>query len=275
MRFFCYLLAVGLGAVACANGNNPPAYDAVVRDYKRAPDLLACQGNNNGEISLDELTFAIGTPVSYRVNRPFTVVDVDVAGIGGGNERRWTFDAIADSKLFTLSLEDPAGSWYASYFPNASFATPIDVQNDTLQVLELTRNDLRLLGVASRKADYTLLVYDKPITLFRFPLKVGDQYSATSTVTDGRLDGLPIATEDTYVVRIDARGDVKLPELDVKGVLRVRVDVTSKALGGVKASTRQVQFFRECFGEVARAVSQIDEPNADFTKAAELRLLAF
>jgi hypothetical protein len=37
--------------------------------------------------------------------------------------------------------------------------------------------------------------------------------------------------------------------------------------------TRQTSFFFECFGEVARATSQPNETQDDFTTAAELRRL--
>jgi hypothetical protein len=37
---------------------------------------------------------------------------------------------------------------------------------------------------------------------------------------------------------------------------------------------RQTSWFFECFGEVARAKSRTDEPNEDFTVAAEVRRLS-
>jgi hypothetical protein len=36
-----------------------------------------------------------------------------------------------------------------------------------------------------------------------------------------------------------------------------------------------VSYFFECFGEVARATSQRDEPDPNFTEAAEVRRLGY
>jgi hypothetical protein len=40
---------------------------------------------------------------------------------------------------------------------------------------------------------------------------------------------------------------------------------------GIPTTRRQVGFLTECYGEVARATSENNEPTEDFTRAAELR----
>jgi len=58
-------------------------------------------------------------------------------------------------------------------------------------------------------------------------------------------------------------------------VLRVRTNVTrTPSTGTPVVSRRTTLFMFECFGEVARAESQPDEANADFTTAAYLRRFA-
>ena len=71
----------------------------------------------------------------------------------------------------------------------------------------------------------------------------------------------------------DAMGAIDLPQLTFDQVHRVRTKVTVEPAVGATVVRRQVSFFAECFGEVARVTSQNDEPEADFTTAAELRRL--
>jgi hypothetical protein len=56
--------------------------------------------------------------------------------------------------------------------------------------------------------------------------------------------------------------------------LRVRTSAVRRPSSGGMTSRRQTLWLFECFGEVARAESRVDEPNADFTSAAYLRRFA-
>ena len=56
--------------------------------------------------------------------------------------------------------------------------------------------------------------------------------------------------------------------------MRVHVDLTQTVPGGVSISRIQYLFFHECYGEVGRMVSVLDEPTEIFTNAAEFRRLA-
>lgn len=268
------LLLSALAALTTAcPGPNPPLLDGG-GDLQRLGDALSCRGNNDGAIDLSELNFKVGLEASYRVNPPGTLVDVDVDGKLVGATTEWDFSAV-DGTLLTLKVEPATGAWYSKHFPSASYAIAGDVAGNTLQLFRQESDRLLLLGLASRKADQTLMVYDTPILSFRFPLKVGDSHTSTSTVTDGKLNGLPIATEDSYEVKIDRLGSVRLPYLKLSSTLRVQIAVSSKAVGGAKASYRQHQWFQECYGEVARIVSQKDEPDPSFGKAVEFRRLSF
>jgi hypothetical protein len=116
-------------------------------------------------------------------------------------------------------------------------------------------------------------VYAPPIELYRFPLAVGVMYSSSGTITNGMLRGLPYAGTDTYDINIDASGQLTLENYVFTQVLRVRTTVTVMPSAGQSIVTRQTSFFFECFGEVARATSQPNETQDDFTTAAELRRL--
>jgi hypothetical protein len=67
---------------------------------------------------------------------------------------------------------------------------------------------------------------------------------------------------------------LRLPHLRLHRVLRLETLVTIHTFGNVTKTTRQLQWFTECYGEVARALSQTDEKEALFTQATELRRLA-
>jgi len=71
----------------------------------------------------------------------------------------------------------------------------------------------------------------------------------------------------------DAIGTMILPDFTFTQVHRVRTNLTNAPVVGATSTTRQVSFIFECFGEVARATSQTNEPNVDFTTAAEQRRL--
>jgi hypothetical protein len=55
----------------------------------------------------------------------------------------------------------------------------------------------------------------------------------------------------------------------------VYTKVSIQPAAGESATTRQVSFLFECFGEVARATSQNGESDEDFNTAAEVRRLGF
>jgi hypothetical protein len=250
-----------------------PALDGGA-DFQRLGDSLSCQPNNDGVIDVAELKFLPNLSASYLVNPPGTLVDVDLEGAIVGGVREWDFSSTAGN-VATVDVEPVDKLWFASRFPSATFALGSDVKAETLQVFRIEQDRLLLLGIASRKPDVTLMIYDTPILSLRFPLREGDSFDAKSTVTNGKLNGLPIATEDTYSVKIDAAGTVRLPFVKLQRSLRLRIVVTSKAVGGVSATVRQAQWFHECYGEVVRAVSQRDEAKDGFTKSVELRRLSF
>lgn len=264
--------AVALLLTGCPGPN--PLLDEQDGALSPRGDSALCLPENSGAISLETLTLTAGVAAQYRVNPPGTLAAVDVTGQLVDHRLEWDFSSTAGSVV--EARVHPVGEfWFAPHFPGASFAVDAALGGDTLQIFRVDQERLLLLGLASRAPEVTLMIYDSPITTLRFPLREGDSFVARSTVTNGKLNNLPVATEDTYEIEVDASGAARLPYLRLEHTLRIKSVVTSRALGGVSVTYRQYQWFAECYGEVARAVSQPGEPAPIFTEAAEFRRLSF
>ncbi len=267
------LLVLSLVAAGCAGPD--PDFSNHGWDFGVAPDMLSCMPNNDGIIDQSELLFTLGLPpANYRANPPGTTAGIDAAGKMVNGKLEWDFSSLA-GQIFQLKVDPVAGTWYAKHFPAGDIAMVTSVKGDTLQILDIDSGKVNLLGLASRKPDQTLTIYDPPIAAMRFPLKKGLKFTATSSLKAGsKINGLPITTKDTYDVQIRTEGVLKLPHLKLHRVLLIETLVTSKTLGGVTNTTRQLQWFSECYGEVVRALSGINEKDALFKTATEVRRLA-
>lgn len=269
--------ALALLLAACP-GPDPVLPDA--GDFELLGDSLSCSANNDGKIELSELLFMVGATASYRVNPPGTLAPVDNRGQVESGKPVWDHSSLS-GVVAGIKVEPVDGTWYAKHFPDATFAIGQDVKAGTLEVLRLDIGGqrLQLLGLASRKADVTLMVYQPPIDIMRFPLRAGLKFTTTGEVHDGKLNNLPIATKDTYEVEVDAEGTVRLPSLEMRRSLRQKVKVRIQTVGAKEVHALQYQWFHECFGEVVRSVAQPTTdnswPSLDFTKAVEYRRLSF
>jgi hypothetical protein len=275
-RFFPIALVLTL---ACGE-NVTPLPD---RPMYESPDagVLSCIPNLDGRIDPSELEAAIGVPVTLLVSPPGVERPVDLVGQVVDEQRVWDFATdYADSTLARLEAAPLEGQWFADEFSpdGTTFVTPIDPGGSTVGVYRKDDAALSLLGVASAQPDppegRTLLVYQTPIALYRFPIEVGASHVSTGVVMDGTLRGLPYAGRDIYEVDVRSSGRIELPDLAFDQALRVDVRVTVEPAVGEATSRRQVSFLFECFGEVARATSRPNEAATDFTTAAELRRLS-
>jgi hypothetical protein len=266
-----------LSLLACGDNKTPqpvhPPYEA------GALPQLSCVPNLDGKIDATELTPALDNPVHYLVSPAGTTRAVSLAGsVDAQGHQTWDFGSdYADDQVATITATSIAGKWYASSFPGATFVAPFDAGDAVEAVYAYDTTAMTLLGLASHDptgpGGKTLLVYAPPIALYKFPLAVGASYTSSGTITNGTLRGLPYAGTDTYDVSVDASGQLTLQAYTFTQVLRVRTTVTVAPSAGQSIVTRQTSFFFECFGEVARATSQPNETNDDFTTAAELRRL--
>lgn len=249
----------------------PPGSDA---GYTYVPDLaIACTTNNDGVLSRGEFPLVVGGSARYLQNPEDTVAAVDPVGQQTDQGPAWDFTSTAGEAI-DFPIESVTGAWYASSFPDATYATYTDPFNKILGVFKLTDDALQLMGYASEAANQTLLVYDQPIDTIRFPLQLGDGWVETGHIVNGVYNGLPVAETDTYQIDVDAKGVVVLPYLQVSNVLRIRVMLDQALPGGSTTQTIQLLYFRECVGELGRMVSQPNETNPNFTMASTFRRLA-
>jgi hypothetical protein len=102
---------------------------------------------------------------------------------------------------------------------------------------------------------------------------MGNAWTAEATTVDSMVENTPVATRDRYDVTVDARGEVRLPELTFADALRVRVELTQRFPAG--PGRRQIQYLWmvECYGEIARMTSREGEVDPAFTMASEFRRL--
>lgn len=269
-------LALTILTIAGCAGENltQPALDP----YDPGPgETPACLPNLDGAIESSEMPVALGLPVSFRVSPSGEERSVDLAGSISGGVTVWDWSAVANDQVFTLQPAALAGHWFEASFPGGEFVLPVDPAGTTLGVYSRTETAVRLHGVASAEetpaGGKILLPYDDAIDLYRFPIRPGEAWTATGYVSDGLWNGVPYAGYDEYEVAIDAKGTLSLPELTFTEAHRVRTNLTVTPAFGFSTSRRLVSWMFECFGEVARAQSRLDESAENFTTATEVRRL--
>lgn len=275
----CAVAAALLGLLGCGCDDNlthPEGPEA----FEPAPVTpLACVPNLDGRIEADELAPALGVPVSFLVSPDGVERGVDLAGVVDEDGRRvwdWAAEDPTD-QVATFQAAAITGRWYASSFPSGAFVVPIDAGLATEGVYTHDEDAILLHGLASAEeapiAGQSLLVYETPIAVYRFPLEPGQTWTTSGDVKNGVLFGLPYAGRDTYEVSVEGGGRLMLPDLSFSQALRVSTRVVVSPAVGAPTSRRQVSFLFECFGEVARATSRADEEAEDFGVAAEVRRL--
>lgn len=245
------------------------------------PTQLDCVPDLDGRIDADELQAALDVPVNYRISPPGEERTVDIAGAtdqAGVRVWDWSTDNESDLEL-TLQANALTGRWFASDFPGATFVSQLDSAGSVIGVYSEDEAGVYLHGYASPEPEpqtqRTLVVYDEPVAIYRFPLEEGAAWVDVAEVRNGTVAGLPYAGRDTYDIRVDAMGEVWLPSIEFTDALRVRTHLTVSPAAGEPVSRRQVGFVFECFGEVARAVSRDNETDENFTTAVEVRRLGF
>lgn len=273
MRSLSLVLLVSIAG--CAGENlTEPALDP----YDPGPGSTpACVPNLDGSIESSEIPVALGFPVSFRVSPSGEERSIDVAGLQQGNQILWDWSASANDQVFQLVPTPLAGFWFADEFPGGDFVLPVDPAGTTFGVYSRTDAAVRLHGVASAvetpASAKILLPYDTAVDLFRFPIQPGEAWTDIGNVSSGTWNGAPYAGYDEYEIAIDGKGTLALPELTFTEAHRVRTHLTVQPAFGFSSSRRLVSWMFECFGEVARAQSRLDESAEDFTVASEVRRL--
>jgi hypothetical protein len=257
-------ILVGFSSWACGVNKTPQP--------SPTPTLPECVPNRDGVITADELPIAYGATVDYYASTGMRSVDlVAQNGIWDLSQER------PDDQVVALGPVALDAQWYAAAFPSGQFA--VDAGGGLDGVYHQDDAALWLDGTASHEqmptAGKTLVAYPAPVAVLRFPLADGDAFSTTAQIPDGTIDGLPFIGTDKVDVDITGSGRLDVPYVDFSPVLRVRTHVTrTPSTGTPVVGKRTTIFMFECFGEVARAESQPNEPNPDFTTAAYLRRFA-
>jgi len=255
--------ALLIALAACEVNTTPqPAVDA---------SLGACVPNRDGVITAAELPIALGATLPFYAGSNRSVVLTAQNGI---------YDLSMQSQSDTVVQVGPVAlttQWYAASFPMGQFV--VDAGSGLDGIYHQDETALWLDGTASHDempaAGKTLVQYTAPIALLRFPLQDGESYSATATFSNTTVDGLPLQGTDTVDVDVTLGQRLDVPYVQFSPILRVRTNVTrTPSTGSPIVNKRTTLFMFECFGEVARAESNPDEPNADFTTAAYLRRYA-
>src|SRR5262249_13738795 len=159
-----------------------------------------------------EAKAALGVPESLLVSPAGAARTVDLNGtVDAQGHRIWDFGAdYADDQVAHVAAQPLNGLWFAASFPGGQFVVPVDAGGTPVGVYSDDGSTLLLHGIASAQQNapegVTLLPYQAPIALYRYPLEVGKSWVSSSTVMNGTARGLPYAGRDTYEVSIDAAG---------------------------------------------------------------------
>lgn len=261
--------------IGCVENTTPQPERPLYRPGELAP--LECVPNLDRRIDSSELREAIGVPVDLLVNPSGSTVSVNIAGeVNPSGERRWDFSRGAEQdEVATIEASALQGKWYASRFPQGQFVAPGDLSGRLENIYRRDEQGFYLLGVASSEEappeGQTILVYEQPVLLYKFPLEVGQSWVSVGTSRDGKIRGLTYAGRDTYATKVEALGELELPDLSFEQVLMIRTRVTLEPAVGASTSQQQISFISECFGEVARVTSAPGEEQEYFTTAVERR----
>jgi hypothetical protein len=267
-----------LSCIACGSCQPNQTYVDNYATYEAGTSApLSCVPNLDGVIDSTEVAPVLGVPVRYLVSPSGESRPVNLAGTTNAQGQLvWDLGTdYADDQLVSIQASALTSWWFASSFPNGQFVTPFDAAQTLQAVYSQDDNGLYLQGIASTVQNpsngETLFVYETPVTLYTFPLKAGTTWTSTGVVRNGMVEGLQYAGQDTYQGTDVATGQLILPDFTFTQAHRLAFIVTTVPAAGETVVTRQDSFLFECFGEVARATSEPNETNDDFTTASQVR----
>lgn len=268
-------------ALASGCGDNLTEFPTRVRANGAGDDTpkLTCTPNLDGILTSDEVPTVLGVPTDYLISSPERSPAVDIQGqVSTDGIREWNWnDSTLATELLTVVAEPIAGAWYEGSFPDGQFRLALDIEGTVHAIYRRDSTGLYLLGFASSEespaSGKTLMRYSTAVLLYEFPFTVGKGWTSTGEIQGGTFNNLPYSGTDTYAVEVEALGRLNLPDFTFDQVYQVRTTTTVAPALGASTTVQQVSFFFECFGEVARATSQDNETDANFSNAAEVRHL--
>lgn len=258
----------GTPADSGLDGAADAAFDSASDASEDVP-VTGCVPNKDGTITATEVPLGPGLKATFRVAQNATFATAGTAKSDGS--RRWDLSgALAGDKDVLVTTSAPAGTWWASKFAGASYATGLSASSDLLGVFQTTATAVLLRGVVSPTESLTKteLTYATPIAVLQLPLSSTSAWKTTSNVT-GTASGVFSAYSESYDSKVDAKGELVTP-FGTFDVLRVKT-VLTRTLGVSVTVTRTYAFVTECFGTVASITSQPNELSDEFTNASEVR----
>ncbi|MGE0872213.1 MAG: hypothetical protein AB7P03_26880 [Kofleriaceae bacterium] len=265
----CVLGCSLLAFVACTDNVTPPSNQAAAPAPACVPDL-------DGAIAASEFPNLAATHTTVLSSMAGANPTVDLkGGVDSAGRQAWSFasEALGTTPLEVVALPI-ASRWYGGDFPAAEFAfSSTDGAFDS--VYSQDESGLWLHGIASTLESppigQTLIVYAAPVLIYKFPLVRGDAWTAIGEVPAGTFNGFAFSGRDVYEVADDATGYLELADLTFTQAHRVRLTITNEPMLAPATTRRQVSFLFECFGEVTRVTSKLNETAEDFTTADEVR----
>ncbi|MBM4320873.1 MAG: hypothetical protein FJ125_13190, partial [Deltaproteobacteria bacterium] len=183
--------------------------------------------------------------------------DLEGRAAPDGSGRRWDLSAAAhlpgtQAERRWVALLDPAELPVGERFPGADHAVLLPDTPGVLAFFALDDLELRLLGLADPRGELTLLHYDPPVTVLRFPVEPGRGWETTATAR-GSFLGAAVRVGDRYRTEVRAAGRALLPAGELPVVQLVTVLERSFDSAGFSQTYSTVDFLGECGGVVAKA----------------------
>lgn len=221
-----------------------------------APSLPSCVPNRDGVITADELPIAFDATATYYETTSATPLTIDLDGpIWDLSTER------ADDEVIELGPQRLGPQWYAASYPQGQFV--IEGSDGLDGIYHQDDQALWLDGTASHEmtppGGRTLVIYDRPLAVLRFPLTGGDTFVSTADHRGSTIAGLPFQGTDEVTVTVTGDGRVDVPYVRFSPAFLVDTRVR-RTSAGPEATRRSFIFLFECFGEVARADSR---PNSN------------
>ncbi|MEW5853795.1 MAG: hypothetical protein AB2A00_33780 [Myxococcota bacterium] len=239
----------------------------------------ACPFDDDGVLTAEELPLALNVESRFVEARADGGIPVDLVGTTDSQGLRvWDFSAAAPGdQAFTLEALPLDDLWFGNRFPQGAYAVPLDGESTNYAIYQRTESVVQMLGVASQEPEHTLLTYDPPVDIVRFPVTLNQAFTSNTDVS-GTFEGNTFySSSDTYDLSVDARGHLVTPA-GTFPVLRVRlqhqVDVPI-AFWPFVLTYKYIRysFMTPCYSQVAYVASLEGEEELQFSTAAELRRL--
>lgn len=237
-----------------------------------AVDSGTCAPNRDGVIERTEIPLRAGLRATFM---GAVDVDFDTRGEMIDGVRTWDLSESFDGdRMVLVETRDPAGQWFESDFPGATYFTELSLEEDLLGVFEITDDALLLLGVVSPEDGFTAtnLENDPGVTVLDFPLEE-DKSWTTETTVSGLALGVISAYSEDYASEVDASGTMITPFGTFENVLRVRTELV-RTVGLLVTRVVTLAYVSECFGTIATMRGRDGDDGAELTELAEVRRLA-